>query len=233
MDDIATVIADARAYVERRADQVKNPAVVLDIDETSLSNWDESRGQTISASSRAVPARNSPTWPAASTNGFSMAHGARDRADANLFQCRQGPECLGVLHHRPPRQPARRDAAQSGSRRIPGLDQADHPSRQRHHRIRSCRSRAANAPRSRPPATPSSPPSATRKATSTAAPPNAASSCQIRFILSSEVLCNSPRVVPAFAGTTRSVNRLGRDRQISSATAPPDSDRHSLCGEPR
>src|SRR4051794_16377565 len=38
-DDIATVIADARAYVERRADQVRNPAVVLDIDETSLTNW--------------------------------------------------------------------------------------------------------------------------------------------------------------------------------------------------
>jgi len=39
IDDIAAVIADARAYVERRADPVKNPAVVLDIDETSLTNW--------------------------------------------------------------------------------------------------------------------------------------------------------------------------------------------------
>jgi hypothetical protein len=38
-DDIALVIADARAYVERRADGVKLPAVVLDIDETSLTNW--------------------------------------------------------------------------------------------------------------------------------------------------------------------------------------------------
>lgn len=42
-DDIALVIADARAYVERRADQVKMPAVVLDIDETSLSNWENVR----------------------------------------------------------------------------------------------------------------------------------------------------------------------------------------------
>jgi acid phosphatase len=42
-DDIAMVIADARAYVERRADQVKMPAVVLDIDETSLSNWENVR----------------------------------------------------------------------------------------------------------------------------------------------------------------------------------------------
>jgi predicted secreted acid phosphatase len=39
-DDLALVIADARAYVERRADEVKNPAVVLDIDETSLTNWE-------------------------------------------------------------------------------------------------------------------------------------------------------------------------------------------------
>src|SRR6476620_8306785 len=42
-DDIATVIADARAYVERRADQVILPAVVLDIDETSLTNWENIR----------------------------------------------------------------------------------------------------------------------------------------------------------------------------------------------
>ncbi|MBR1029386.1 HAD family acid phosphatase [Bradyrhizobium liaoningense] len=42
-DDIALVIADARAYVERRADQVKMPAVVLDIDETLLSNWENVR----------------------------------------------------------------------------------------------------------------------------------------------------------------------------------------------
>jgi acid phosphatase len=39
MDDVAMVMADARAYVERRAADVKSPAVVLDIDETSLSNW--------------------------------------------------------------------------------------------------------------------------------------------------------------------------------------------------
>src|SRR5262245_28247983 len=39
MDDLVLVIGDARAYVERRAGEVKWPAVVLDIDETSLSNW--------------------------------------------------------------------------------------------------------------------------------------------------------------------------------------------------
>jgi predicted secreted acid phosphatase len=39
MKDIAAVYAAARAYVEQRASQVKKPAVVLDIDETSLTNW--------------------------------------------------------------------------------------------------------------------------------------------------------------------------------------------------
>jgi acid phosphatase len=39
MQDIAAVYAVAQGYVERRAGEVKNPAVVLDIDETALSNW--------------------------------------------------------------------------------------------------------------------------------------------------------------------------------------------------
>ncbi|MFI5021623.1 MAG: HAD family acid phosphatase [Alphaproteobacteria bacterium] len=37
--DVARVLGEAQAYVERRASQVKQPALVLDIDETSLSNW--------------------------------------------------------------------------------------------------------------------------------------------------------------------------------------------------
>ena len=36
--DIEKVLAHARAYVEERADKVEKPALVLDIDETSLSN---------------------------------------------------------------------------------------------------------------------------------------------------------------------------------------------------
>src|SRR5262249_21219663 len=38
-DDIKLVLADARRYFEQRADQIRKPAIVLDIDETSLSNW--------------------------------------------------------------------------------------------------------------------------------------------------------------------------------------------------
>ena len=37
--DVAAVFATARAYIEGRAGQVSKPALVLDIDETSLSNW--------------------------------------------------------------------------------------------------------------------------------------------------------------------------------------------------
>jgi hypothetical protein len=37
--DVAAVFATARAYVEQRAGRVSKPALVLDIDETSLSNW--------------------------------------------------------------------------------------------------------------------------------------------------------------------------------------------------
>jgi len=38
-DDIKLVLDDALTYVQSRADKVTRPAVVLDIDETSLTNW--------------------------------------------------------------------------------------------------------------------------------------------------------------------------------------------------
>jgi predicted secreted acid phosphatase len=37
--DLADVVAQAKAWLERRAPAVSKPAIVLDIDETSLSNW--------------------------------------------------------------------------------------------------------------------------------------------------------------------------------------------------
>jgi len=37
--DVSAVLADAQAYVQQRAGEVARPALVLDIDETSLSNW--------------------------------------------------------------------------------------------------------------------------------------------------------------------------------------------------
>src|SRR5262245_49311612 len=37
--DFARVVAEASAHLEERANQVQRPAIVLDIDETSLTNW--------------------------------------------------------------------------------------------------------------------------------------------------------------------------------------------------
>jgi len=37
--DFRKVVAEAQAFMERRAPQVTRPAIVLDVDETSLSNW--------------------------------------------------------------------------------------------------------------------------------------------------------------------------------------------------
>ena len=39
--EVADTLADAQSYVDVRAGQINHPAVVLDIDETSLSNWPE------------------------------------------------------------------------------------------------------------------------------------------------------------------------------------------------
>lgn len=39
--EVADTLAAAQSYVEKRAGQVNHPAIVLDIDETSLSNWPE------------------------------------------------------------------------------------------------------------------------------------------------------------------------------------------------
>src|SRR5437870_2605785 len=39
--EIANIVSEAQAYVERRADELVKPALVLDIDETSLSNFPE------------------------------------------------------------------------------------------------------------------------------------------------------------------------------------------------
>ena len=39
--DVSAALADAGAWIRKRAREVHKPAIVLDIDETSLSNWEE------------------------------------------------------------------------------------------------------------------------------------------------------------------------------------------------
>jgi putative acid phosphatase of HAD superfamily subfamily IIIB len=40
INDMAAVLDGARAWIEKRAPEVEKPAIVFDIDETSLSNWE-------------------------------------------------------------------------------------------------------------------------------------------------------------------------------------------------
>lgn len=69
--EVAEVIAQAQAYVVERAKVAKQPALVLDIDETSLSNWPElkandfgyiANGQCTLANSVPVPPCGNLEW---------------------------------------------------------------------------------------------------------------------------------------------------------------------------
>jgi len=103
-DDIATVIADARAYVERRADQVILPTVVLyrrDLADQlgkypGQQFWVHQRRSVLATAEYGLRLRRMD----------SHGGGAGDRADANLFQRDASSEYLSVLHYRPSQQPA-------------------------------------------------------------------------------------------------------------------------------
>jgi len=72
--DIEKVLADARAHVEARADKVEKPALVLDIDETSLSTGRISWQMISALSGREhaswMPAKAFPTSRAALISGL-------------------------------------------------------------------------------------------------------------------------------------------------------------------
>ena len=57
--EFSAVVARAQAYMERRAGAVSKPAIVLDIDETSLSNWPAYRMKRRSGGSS--PSRATPS----------------------------------------------------------------------------------------------------------------------------------------------------------------------------
>ncbi len=69
-DDVAAVFDSAQKFMEQNAAQSKRPVIVLDIDETSLTNW-PNLAPTILVSSRAAPATCCRRARAASINGFS------------------------------------------------------------------------------------------------------------------------------------------------------------------
>jgi predicted secreted acid phosphatase len=63
--DLAAVAAAAQAFVEQRAGEVSKPALVLDIDETSLSNWPQLEANDFGYIPKG-PCRNLPEGPCGS-----------------------------------------------------------------------------------------------------------------------------------------------------------------------
>jgi acid phosphatase len=113
--DFAAVVARAQAYMEERARAVSKPAIVLDIDETSLSNW---------------PAYRVNGWSRITAGPCDLDHGpcgirawqamATSKALAPTLQLARRAEALGVavffITGRPPelREATERNLRQEG-----------------------------------------------------------------------------------------------------------------------
>jgi predicted secreted acid phosphatase len=82
--DVAAVLASARQYVERRAPMVKKPAIVLDIDETSLSNWAQLQANDF-GSINAGPCNTLPAGPCGVLAWENSAQGAAIAPTLALF----------------------------------------------------------------------------------------------------------------------------------------------------
>ena len=104
LTDLQLAAAPAIAWINDEAPRVNRPAVVFDIDETALSNWEAIKandfGRVIDGPApncrRAV--RLAGVGPSGAVDG--------DPADDGHLQHGQRPRCRDLLHHRP-----RRDAA--------------------------------------------------------------------------------------------------------------------------
>ena len=115
--EFAAVVARAQAYMEKRAGAVSKPAIVLDIDETSLSNW---------------PAYRMNRWSRITTGPCDLDHGpcgirawqamATSKALAPTLELARRAEALGVavffITGRPPdlRDATERNLRQEGYR---------------------------------------------------------------------------------------------------------------------
>jgi acid phosphatase len=75
--DFAAVVANARAWLEERAPRATKPAIVLDIDETSLSNW---------------PAYRANGWVRILAGGCDLEHGP---CNLRAWQAMGRSEALG------------------------------------------------------------------------------------------------------------------------------------------
>ncbi len=117
LTDLQLAAAPAIAWITEEAPRVDRPAVVFDIDETALSNWEAikandfgrvSRRAVRPAARRAV--RLARLGPSGAVDG--------DPADDGHLHHRQGSRRGDLLHHRSRRDSARGDRTQPAGRRL-------------------------------------------------------------------------------------------------------------------
>ena len=120
--EVADTLFAAQAYVDMRAKEVNHPAVVLDIDETSLSNWPE----IIADDFGYIPSGACDlAGPCGDPNRLGAERpGPRHRSDVEAVQRSQGQERQSLFHHRPARYTgaARRDQRNLRARRSSGWE---------------------------------------------------------------------------------------------------------------
>jgi len=94
------------SWINSRAASVKRPALVLDIDETALSNWEilkrDDFGRPISG-----PCDEAIDAPWLGCVGSPRARSG-DRTNAASLSAGPSSGCCGILYHRPTRKPAPR-----------------------------------------------------------------------------------------------------------------------------
>jgi acid phosphatase len=90
--DVAALLAIAKQYVERRAGMVKKPAIVLDIDETSLSNWPQLQANDYGA----INSGPCNTLPAGPCGVLAWENSAQDAAIAPTLALFNAAKAKGV-----------------------------------------------------------------------------------------------------------------------------------------
>lgn len=103
---VAAVAAEAQAYVESRAGQVTRPALVLDIDETALSNWQAMRANDFGYFTDG-PCDALPRGPCGA-HAWENSGRADVMAPVLALYNAARAQRRGVFHHRPSRTAARR-----------------------------------------------------------------------------------------------------------------------------
>ena len=96
--DVAAVLARARQYVERRASMVRMPAIVLDIDDTSLSSWPRIQANDYGGITNGPC--NLPAGPCGQISVATERAGRSHCSNARAFQGSESERRVGVFHHR-------------------------------------------------------------------------------------------------------------------------------------